>query len=319
VGAIASARRRAGDAALRRASLAVTLEPCNHTGRTPPCVDAILEAGIGRVFVGCRDPHKLVAGRGLRRLRARGVRVERLLESECRDQLRGFFSVHERGRPWLELKLASTLDGRIATASGESRWITGEAARREVHRLRARVDAVLVGSGTALADDPALTARHGDRIVHAPVRVLVDSRLRVPATAQLYREERGESWVLCAHGAGTARARRALEARGARLLEVGRRGERGLDLRAALRRLAAEGLTHVLLEGGGELAAAFLRAKLIDEVHWMIAPKLLGGDARPALGPLALRRLADSAILSDVRVRRLGEDIALHARLSGSR
>jgi len=315
--AIERARRRAGAAALRRATLAVTLEPCAHTGRTPPCTEAIRDAGIRRVLVGCRDPHPVAAG-GVRWLRAQGVRVDFALEAECRDQHRAFLSVHERGRPWVELKMASSLDGRIATARGESRWITGEAARAAAHRLRARVDAVMVGSETALLDDPELTARRGSRIVHAPVRVVLDSRLRVPAAARLHRPPGGPSWVLCARGAGSARARRALDAIGARRLEVRRRGRR-LDLRAAFERLAREGLTRVLLEGGGELAAACLQRGLVDEVHWMVAPRLLGADARPALGPLALRRLADSAILRDLRVRRLGEDVRISGRVDSAR
>ncbi|MEZ4218850.1 MAG: bifunctional diaminohydroxyphosphoribosylaminopyrimidine deaminase/5-amino-6-(5-phosphoribosylamino)uracil reductase RibD [Myxococcota bacterium] len=313
--AIERAVRAAGAAAVRRATLVVTLEPCAHFGRTPPCTEAIAAAGLRRVVVGARDPHPK-AGGGARALRRAGVRVEPgVLEDACRAHHRGFLSVCERGRPWLALKLASTLDGRIATASGESRWITSPRARAFVHALRARTDAVLVGTGTALADDPALTARRGARVARAPVRVLVDRRLRVPVAARLYTEPRGEAWVVCARG---ARGRRARADAGARVLEVAARAG-ALDLRAALERLAREGLTEVLCEGGGGLAAGLLRAGLVDEIHWLVAPKLLGGDARPALAALGLGRLRDAVALEDVAVRRLGDDVHVHGTTAQGR
>ncbi len=312
--AIEAARRIHGDAALRGAWLAVTLEPCSHVGRTAPCADLVASVGIARAFIGHVDPHTHVSGRGVRRLRRAGVEVSvGLLEAECREQHRGFLSVCERGRPFVTLKLASTLDGRIATMSGESRWITGEAARAAVHAMRARVDAVLVGSGTALTDDPELTARRGASVVHRPVRVLVDSRLRVPAGARLYADAPGRAIVLCGAAAPRTR-RRALEARGVRVLEV-RGAPGGLDLRLAFGRLAREGLTEVLVEGGGGLGAALLRAGVVDEVHWFVAPKLLGGDGRAALGPLAVRSLARAPSLRDVSTRRLGDDLHVWGRL----
>lgn len=314
--AIDQARRREGEAALRRATLVVTLEPCSHQGRTGPCTDRIEAAGIPRVWVGLRDPHPLVSGRGLRRLRRLGVSLRTgVLEDECREHHRSFLSVCERGRPWVVLKLASTLDGRIATASGESRWITGPRARAFVHDLRAASDSVMVGSGTALADDPALTARRGGRIRHAPVRVLVDSKLRVPTSARLYQEPRGEAWVLCASG---TRGRAARAAAGARVLEVRRRG-RFLDLSAALGRLAREGLTQVLVEGGGRLAASLLHSRCVDEIHWFIAPRVIGADGRAALGPLRLGRLAEAEQFEAVEIRRLGDDVHLAARISQAR
>jgi diaminohydroxyphosphoribosylaminopyrimidine deaminase/5-amino-6-(5-phosphoribosylamino)uracil reductase len=314
--AIERATRRHGAAALRGATLASTLEPCCHTGRTGPCSAAIVEAGISRVYVGFRDPHPYVAGGGLRRLKRAGVQVDvGVLEAECREQLRGFLSVCDRGRPWVVLKLASSLDGRIATASGESRWITGERSRAFVHRLRKGCDAVMVGSGTALADDPALTARRGEKLLRAPVRVLVDGSLRVPTRAQLYQREEGEAWVLCARG---ARGLAARERVAARVIEVSRKSGH-LDLRAGLRKLGKAGLTQVLCEGGGQLAAALLRAKLVDEIHWMLAPTLIGGDGRTALGPLALQKLASATSLESISVKRLGEDVHIHGRTSNAR
>jgi len=310
--ALERARRRHGARALRGATLAVTLEPCAHQGRTGPCTDVLLAAGIRRVWVGHRDPAPWTRGRGLRRLRAAGVEVlAGVLEAACRHQHRGFLSVLERGRPWVELKLAATLDGRIATAAGESRWITGPRARAFVHRLRARADALLVGSRTACADDPALTARLGRRVVR-PVRVVVDSRLAVPPGARLHREA-GQSWVLCGQRA-PARRRQALERAGARLLPVRVRGGH-LDLRAALEALAREGLTTLWVEGGGELAGALLRAGLVDEVHWFLAPRLLGADARPALGAGGVRRLDEAWVLEAPRVRRMGPDLYVRGRI----
>jgi diaminohydroxyphosphoribosylaminopyrimidine deaminase/5-amino-6-(5-phosphoribosylamino)uracil reductase len=314
--ALERAVKRHGAAAVRGASLAVTLEPCCHTGRTGPCTEAVLEAGIARVLIGVRDPHPLVAGGGLRRLKRAGLKTEvGVLEAECRRQLSGFISACERGRPWVVLKLASTLDGRIATASGESRWITGERSRAFVHALRKSNDAVMVGSGTALADDPALTARRGDRLLRAPVRVLVDGSLRVPTRSQLFHQTDGEAWVLCARGARGIAARQRV---GARTFELGRR-DGHLDLRQGLRKLGKAGLTSVLCEGGGELAAALLRARLVDEIHWMLAPKLIGGDGRAALGPLMLGKLAGATSLGDVAVRRLGEDVHIHALVGNAR
>jgi len=323
--ALEAARRRAGDRALRGASVAVTLEPCCFTGRTGPCTDALIEAGIRRVYVGCRDPHARVRGRGISKLRRAGIEVHvGVCEDACREQHRGFFSLCDRGRPFVTLKLATSLDARIATASGESRWITGEASRAWVHRMRARHDAVMVGSQTALADDPELTARRGRKIVHRPVRVLVDSKLRLAPDAKLYRgllPRSGrdvadfETWVFCG---ARARGRAAVRATGARLVDSPVLG-RHLDLSRVLGTLGKAGLTSVFVEGGGGLAAALLRVNRVDEIHWIQAPRLIGGDGRAALGSLALERLRDAVELTDVRVRRRGEDIHIQARIPGAR
>jgi diaminohydroxyphosphoribosylaminopyrimidine deaminase/5-amino-6-(5-phosphoribosylamino)uracil reductase len=313
--AIRGALRRHGASGVRGASIAVTLEPCNHHGRTAPCTELLVEAGLRRVLVGHVDPHPTVSGRGLARLRRAGLEVTLgVLEAECRAQHRGFLSVCAHGRPFVALKLASTLDGRIATASGESRWITGEAARSLVHRLRAQSDAVMVGSGTALADDPELSARRGDRVLRRPLRILVDSELRVPPGARLYQGGEGGTWVLCLPGAAAARRRR-LCALGARLIDVPRKGSH-LDLRRGLRLLAKAGVTEVLVEGGGELAAALLREDLVDEVHWFVSPRLLGGDGRAALGALGLTSLARAKKLAGWQVRRIGDDVHIRGAIA---
>jgi diaminohydroxyphosphoribosylaminopyrimidine deaminase/5-amino-6-(5-phosphoribosylamino)uracil reductase len=305
--ALKSAERRFGAKGVRGASMAVTLEPCCRVGRTGPCTDAIIDARIRRVWVGHQDPHRDVSGAGIRQLRAAGIAVETgVLEEACRTQHRGFLSVCENGRPFAMLKLAGSLDGRIATPTGESQWITSPESRATVHRLRARVDAIMVGSETVLADDPELTARRGERVVHRPVRVLIDSKLRVPASAKLYRNHPERTWVLCSPNAAASRQRR-LKALGARVLEVPVRTGK-LDLKRSVARLAREGLTQILVEGGGVLAAALLRARLVDELHWFVAPRLLGGDGRPSLGDLGLKSLIASPLI-DGRVGRLGGDL----------
>jgi diaminohydroxyphosphoribosylaminopyrimidine deaminase/5-amino-6-(5-phosphoribosylamino)uracil reductase len=305
--AIDAAIRSHGARAVRGASLAVTLEPCSHVGRTPPCANRVIDAGVANVWIGHRDPHPEVAGRGVARLRRAGVRVELgVLERECREQHRGFLCVLASGRPFVVLKLAATLDGRIATAAGESRWITGPAARAAVHRLRRRADAIWVGAQTAALDDPELTARSRGRIVHRPIRLVADTRLRLPPSARMLRGAPGSTWVLCGPGAPRAR-RRALEAAGARVLEVAREGDH-LDLRRALRRLGREGLTEILVEGGGRLAAGLLRRSLVDELHWFTAPLVIGDDGRAALGALEVRALAAAPRLAGVALRRLGDD-----------
>lgn len=311
--AIRRALAKHGERGLRGASMAVTLEPCAHHGRTGPCAELVASSGFANVAVGHRDPHAEVAGRGVRRLRRAGVAVDvGVLETECREQHRGFLSVIERKRPFVVAKLATSLDGRIATASGESRWITGPEARAAVHRLRAASDALMVGSGTVLADDPRLTVRRDGRVLHRPLRVVVDSRLRVSPEARVFGGD-APAWVLCAKDA-PVRRRAALEGKGARLLALPK-AKGKLDLRAALRRLAKEGLTEVFVEGGGGLAAALLRAGLIDELHWFTAPRLLGGDGIAALPPLGVRGLARAPELEECRVRRVGRDMHWVGRL----
>ncbi len=318
--AIENVRRRHGLRALRGASLAVTLEPCHFHGRTGPCTEAIVDSGISRVVAGCRDPHRKVAGKGFGFLRRRGIDVtSRILETECRHQHRGFLSVCERGRPWVTLKLATTLDGRIATAHGESRWITGPASRAFVHRLRDAHDAVMVGSETALADDPELTVRRGGRVIREPIRILLDGRLRVPSSARMLTgAAAARTWVVCCR---RARGIRRVREVAGRVLEVPSAGRGHVDLARAFRLLAKEGLTSVLVEGGGGLAAALLRADLIDEVHWMLAPKLIGADGRPGLGPLEISRLADAVSVDPIDVGQREGDFFVHGlvrRGSGS-
>ncbi len=289
---------RAG-AAAQGATLYVNLEPCCHQGRTPPCTDAIVRAGISRVVVGMPDPNPRVAGRGIERLRAAGVQVElSSLESDCMALNRAFTCAMTQARPLVVLKAAATLDGRIATTTGESRWITGPQAREHVHRLRDRHDAVLVGSGTALADDPRLdTRRPGGRDA---VPVLLDSRLRVPPSAQVFAAGRRALVYSCApppadHPATVVR----VEASSA-----------GVQLQAVLADLCQRGLQSVLVEGGGEVHRAFLDAGLVDRVLLYLAPRILAGGPGWVAGP-GIARLSQAWQLRLLRSEQLGEDLLL--------
>ena len=306
--AIAQARSRWGAEALRGAVAYVTLEPCNHHGRTPPCTQALIDAGIARLVCPMEDPDRRVSGRGIAALRGAGIRVELGLEAEAaRDVNAGFLSVVRRGRPWLTLKLATTLDGRIATGSGESRWITGAAARRRAHLMRARADAILVGIGTVLADDPRLDVRLPG-VTARPLRIVADSRLRLdPANRLVVDAGNAELWVLHGPEALSAR-RRALEAAGVDLFELPAAADGRLDLSAALDLLGAKGVTRLLCEGGGTLAAGLLGAGLVDEIVLFTAGCVIGGDGQPAVGALGLETLAAAPRFRLVRLEEIGGD-----------
>ncbi len=275
---------------VRGATLYVTLEPCTHHGRTPPCVDRVLAEGIARVVIGAADPNPRVSGGGRAALRAAGVEATLVESAELARQaaalIAPFSSAMARARPWVVLKVAATLDGRVAAANGASRWITGSSARALVHELRDAVDAVLVGSGTALADDPALTVRDlpprpdgGQR--RDPRRVVVDGALRCDARARVF----GDRSLVIHSTAAPFERQRAFDDAGVERIAA---GVGPVELRAALEALCARGVHSVLVEGGPGLAAALWRAQLVDELWWFSAPRVLGGDAVPAVGPLAL-------------------------------
>ena len=285
----------AGEGA-RGATAYVTLEPCSHQGQTPPCADALIAAGIARVVVACDDPDPRVDGRGLARLRAAGVAVETgLLAGAAMETVAGFVSRVQRGRPLVTLKLSSTLDGRIATATGESRWITGPAARRATHLFRAQHDAILVGIGTILADDPALTCRLPG--LRNPVRVVLDRALRTPSRAQVL-DDSAPTWLI--HDGSGWRA-------DATLLTAPATPD-GLDPAAALRALGDKGLTSVLVEGGAAVAGSLIRAGLVDRILWFHAPAVMGDDGWPALR-LASGPMAELRRFTHVRHERLGDDM----------
>ncbi len=304
----AEALARAGEAA-RGATAYVTLEPCAHHGQTPPCAEALVKAGVARVVSALEDPDPRVAGRGHARLREAGIAVETGVLGEAAAALnKGFLMRQRTGRPMLTLKLATSFDGRIATATGESRWITGAAARRQVHLMRARHDAVMVGGATARADDPALTVR-GLGIRHQPVRIVVSRALDLPLSGQLAATARAVPLWLC-HGPGApGDLRRAFEGLGARLLEIPARSGGMLDMAALMQALGDAGLTRIFCEGGAGLAASLLGAEVVDDLVGFTAGLALGGDGRPAIAPLGLSRLAEAPRFRLVETRALGGDV----------
>ncbi len=311
------ALRRAG-AAARGAAAYVSLEPCSHWGRTPPCADALIEAGVRRVVVALEDPDPRVAGGGIARLRAAGLAVETGLCAEAAAEINaGFFCRHRLGRPLVTLKLATSLDGRIATRTGASQWITGIPARERGQALRAGHDAIMVGTGTVLADDPQLTCRLPGLGHRSPVRVVLDRRLRIPLAAQVIAGARQTStWVLTLASTDPAR-REAFLAAGANLIDADPDPEGRIDLAAALAALGRCGITRLLVEGGAHLAAALLRAGLVDRLAWFHAPLLIGADGIPAIAALGLDALAGAPGFVRVSTEAVGDDMLTMCRARG--
>ena len=302
------ALRAAGDRA-RGATAYVTLEPCAHQGRTPPCADALIAAGVRRVVVAAEDPFPQVAGRGIGKLRAAGIMVDvGLLRAAARELNIGFFSRIERARPWVRLKLAMSLDGRTALANGESKWITGEAARADVQRWRARSSAILSGSGTVLADDPRLTVRpSGDEQFMPPLRVILDRGLRTPAGHHVLD---GSVPTLVLHAASFYPGKHFEHVE---CVAVATSGE-VLDLRAVLALLAGRGCNEVHVEAGPTLCGALFAAGMADELLLYVAPLLLGDSARPLLQLPTLSDMASRWQLQPIEQRQLGHDWRLRLR-----
>jgi diaminohydroxyphosphoribosylaminopyrimidine deaminase/5-amino-6-(5-phosphoribosylamino)uracil reductase len=284
---------RAGEAA-RGATAYVSLEPCAHTGKTPPCAEALIAAGIACAVVAVEDPDPRVSGGGIAMLRAAGIRVDTgSCAVEAAELNAGFFLRTSQGRPLVSLKLATSLDGRIATRSGDSQWITGEAARRRAHALRATHDAILVGTGTALADDPALTCRLPGLGERSPVRVVLDRLLRLPAAARLLATARDvPTWIITTP-AGDPGRRQALAGAGVEIIDVPATADGRLALGAALQALGGRGITRLLVEGGSALAASLLREDLADLLYWFRSPTVIGGDGLAAAAALGIERLRD--------------------------
>jgi len=291
-------------------TLYVTLEPCNHFGRTPPCTEAILKSGIQRVVVGMKDPNPLVSGSGCGFLEKNGVEVSTgLLESECRRLNEGYLKFVAHRRPFVMVKSALTLDGWTATSTGDSKWITNERSRQFVHGLRNRVDALLVGVGTVLADDPSLTTRLKGGQGKDPVRIVVDTNLRTPLDAKVLGHTSDAQTLLVAGAHPRPEIRKKFQKNGVSIITCPLKGGR-IDLGALMDILGERSMTTLLVEGGASIIGSLLRERLIDKFLILTAPKLLGGnDGVPmAAGPGA-RQMDDCLCLRDLEVRRFGEDI----------
>jgi len=299
------------------AVLYVNLEPCSHTGKTPPCADAVIGAGVSRAVVALRDPNPLVAGRGLSRIAAAGIAVTvGVCEVEARKLNEAFCKYIGTRRPFVTLKSAITLDGKIATRTGASQWITGELARQEGHRLRHAADAILVGVGTVLQDNPQLTTRLPDRQGVNPLRVVVDSTLRLPLQAQVTDVAADRRTLV----ATTARAPEVqcerLRTRGVEVVCLPAYDDGRVDLEALLRYLGEHGIASVLVEGGATLSASLLRRRLVDKVLFFVAPKIIGSDGVSVVGTCGVETMEQVINLRDVVGQPLGQDVLLEAYLT---
>lgn len=304
------ALREAGPEA-RGATLYVTLEPCCHYGRTGPCSEAVIQAGIARTVVAMADPNPLVAGKGLKRLAEAGISVTLgVMEEEARQLNEVFLKYIKTRLPFVVAKAAVSLDGKIATRSGKSRWITGPAARAYGHRLRDRYDAILVGIGTILADDPALTTRLQGRKGRDPVRVIVDSRGRTPPDARVLNLQSEAATIIAVTRQAPVERLAALRGAGAEVVVVNE-GSR-VDLLELMKLLGAREITSVLIEGGAAVHGSALEAGIVDKAVWFIAPKIIGGSEAPGpVGGFGVDDPNDAAQLERFKMRRLGEDFCL--------
>jgi diaminohydroxyphosphoribosylaminopyrimidine deaminase/5-amino-6-(5-phosphoribosylamino)uracil reductase len=297
-------------AAAKGATAYVTLEPCAHHGKTPPCAEALIKSGVTRVVVACLDPDPRVSGRGVEALDSFGLETSvGVQEAEARWLNRGFMSRIEKGRPSIAVKVATSLDGRIATHAGDSQWITSLEARRHGHLLRATSDAIMIGSTTAILDDPSLDCRLEGLEDHSPVRIICDGRLRLPLTSKIVQTARERPSILVTLNSSETVRRKAFEDCGVEVIVVPANQAGLIDLGLAARELGRRGLTRVLVEGGGYLIASLMAEKLVDEVYWFRAPKIIGHDGVAAVQAFGVDRVDQAAILDRTDVQVLGEDL----------
>ncbi len=312
------ALRRAGKEA-KGSTIYVTLEPCNHTGRTPPCTQAILAGEIKRVVVGMIDPNPLVAGTGCDYLENQGLEVRRgVLDKECRELNYPFIKHITTGIPWVIMKAGCSLDGRIAAANGQSGWITNEKSRAEVHRMRDRVDAILIGAGTALADNPSLTTRLNGKNGHDPVRVVLDSELRMsPHAKMICQDSQAPTWIFCSSEADTEKSS-MLQKAGAKVMSVDRDGSGRLNLSSVLQILGKSQLNSVLVEGGSRIHGSFLRQGLVDQVNLFLAPFFIGADGIPVVDTFELDSVRQGKRFLTKCTRRFGDDVLIEGYFSNN-
>ena len=300
---------RAG-ALTQGATAYVTLEPCDHQGETPPCTEALIAAGVTRCVIAIEDPDPRVSGAGIRRLANAGVETQiGLFQQEARHLNAGFLMRVTKGRPLITLKTATTLDGRVATAKGQSKWITGAPARAFAHGLRAENDAIMIGIGTALADQPSLTCRLPGMEDRSPVRIVADSTLRLPVESPLV-ETAGDvpTWVVTVKSADQDK-RQALEAKGIEVIEVAAGNDGRPDLIAVVMELGGRGLTRLLVESGGDLAAALIKHDLADRLAWFRSPKLIGGDGKGAVAAFGIEAIAEAPAFVRDSITDAGDDV----------
>ena len=292
------------------ATMYINLEPCTHYGKTPPCSEAIIKSGLSRVVIAMEDPNPKIAGAGVKRLKEAGLEVEVGLLKEKAQRLNEIFIKYiTTNKPFVILKNAVTLDGRIATKNGDSKWISGEQARSIVHDLRDRVDAILVGIGTVLSDDPRLTTRLPDGGTD-PLRIILDSRLNIPLTAKIINQDSPADTMVVTTSQASEDKKKELMARGVRVLEIG--SSRGIDLTELLKRLAAEEITSLLVEGGSQVNSSFWAGRLVDKLYYFIAPKIIGGkEAVPVVAGEGVKKVKDGIKIVDKNIRQIGEDLLL--------
>lgn len=301
----------------RGADLYVTLEPCGHYGKTPPCTQAIIDSGIKKVFIGMKDPNPLVNGRGIKKLEKNSITIKTgILEDECKGLNKPYVKYITTKMPFVTLKLASSLDGRIAAATGESKWITSEKSRKYAHKLRLKADAVMVGIGTILKDNPLLTVRlknRGSRVKgqgsRNPVRIVVDSRLKIPLSANVFKEKKSGLIIAAAKGADEKRIKKAEDA-GAEVIVVDSK-DGHVDLKKLMKELGRRKITNILVEGGSRLAASAIKEKVVDRILIFYAPILLGSDGIAMISNIKIKRLKDACHFKTIGIKRIAEDVLM--------
>lgn len=303
------------DEDLTGADLYVTLEPCCHHGKTPPCTDIIIERGIGRVFIGAMDPNPKVAGNGVRILKEHGIEVETgILEKECMELNEVFMHYIEEKKPYIAMKYAMTMDGKIATFTGDSKWVTGEKAREHVHQLRKRYSAIMVGIGTVLVDNPMLNCRIEEGV--DPVRVVCDSHLRIPIESRLVQTAK-EIRTIAAYAVGEEEKQKELESAGVELLRCEQNENGTIDFRSLVRELGEMGIDSILIEGGGTFHGTVLKSGLVDRIYCYIAPKLIGGkEAKSPVEGSGFSLMKEALEVYDTEIIKLGTDICITGRVT---
>ncbi len=314
INALKSAGVKAKDA-----DLSINLEPCCHYGKTPPCTDSLIKEGIRRVFIGIKDPNPLVSGKGIKKFVAAGIPVEiGILEDECKKLNEAFIKYITQCIPFVILKIAATLDGKIATATGNSRWITGEPSRKIVHRLRSEVDAVLVGIGTILSDNPLLSSRLYKTGINNPTRIVVDSTLRIPLNSKLLKTAHEVRTIIATLKDTSVEKAETIKKAGAEILYLPR-CDNQVSLKALMRHLGAMGIASILIEGGSEISASALRGKLVDKILFFFAPKIIGGkNAYSMVGGNGIKKISDAITINNVQYRKIEEDLLIEGYINKS-